>query len=461
MSSQIPEPQSSHSSTFIIITFVPMELKQHIIDFLQSHCIEPHVGIVVAVSTGVDSMVLLDALCSLGQKVAVAHVHHGKRQQSDEELNFMVNFCEEKKLIYRTKYLQPNGKPSGENFQAWARKMRYDFFKDVALDLGFNHIATAHHADDKFENFFFYALRGSGLTGITSLQAYQPPIIRPMLGLSRATIEDYAHQQKLTWFEDASNATDEYTRNRIRHSVIPALSDVNENWREGLAATQAHLQADKNLLDFLVAEWIKHHAFFWGDEIHLPLESIIQTPVAETLMFHFLKKIDPSMPWQALANCRANSVGSMYFGHTHEALRDREKLIIRPKKVNQPQAVQIFEETHEISFPFTINFKREVNHSKHNPRPGIEAFDYNKLNFPLSLRPWKMGDKFKPLGMKGFKKISDYLTDAKINRFEKENVWVLTSRNEIVWLVGHRIDDRFKIETNTQMMYLAQLQKPT
>jgi tRNA(Ile)-lysidine synthase len=306
-----------------------------------------------------------------------------------------------------------------------------------------------------------YALRGSGLAGLSGLRALQGNIIRPILGYTRPEIESYAVANKITWFEDDSNETDDYTRNRIRHHILPALPLVDERWAQGLQTTQNNVEVSLGLLRETVELWKNNNVVVINDEWHLSLAALAKIENRETLIHFLMADVDASLPANALANCINDAVGSKYIGHTHEALRDRENLIIRKKLTPEFSISTIDENTSRINFPVDISFEiKSINDFTLGQIPQTEAFDFDKLTFPLVIRQWQQGDKFRPLGMSGMKKVSDYLTDAKMNRFNKENTFVLTSAGEIVWLIGLRIDDRYKVETTTRLLYLARLEKP-
>jgi tRNA(Ile)-lysidine synthase len=424
--------------------------------------------ILVALSGGVDSMVLLHALHLAGIKIHAAHVHHGKRAESDDEEQFVKSWCKKHSISISIKRLNPAEKPENANFQDWARKERYAFFKSVAKKEGCQYIATAHHFDDKVETFLGHSLRGSGITGLSSLREKEGAIIRPLLHVSKATILHYAEENNLEWREDASNESDDYQRNRIRHYILPKLSEVKENWQAGLQTTFENIEAERELLGSLVSDWASKNTTQKGKELHINLFALTTSSAPKAMLYYLLYNVDAGFNWDALANATNDKVGSYYYGHSHRALRDRELLIISPIETDEIEEITISSSTVEVNQPIPIRFsvlhrdqQTDLKNGKANAEitfaPGDGLLDYEKLTFPLTLRKWQPGDKFIPLGMKGMKLISDYLSDNKIPRTQKEKTLVMVSKGRIVWLVGHRIDERFKVGAETQKMYLARL----
>ncbi len=440
-----------------------MHIVNSVQSFLNKHNIFAASGIVVAVSAGIDSMVLLHVLHALKLRLVIAHVNHGKREASAEEENFLRQFCKNLGLEIEVLKLNPEAEmPAGSNFQAWARQKRYAFFADVAKKHNCQFIATAHHATDKAETFFIHALRGSGLTGLTSLQAQKGKIIRPLLDVSRKEIEAFAKAENLVWREDASNQTDDYLRNRVRHHVLPALGLVDEKWPTGLAKTQENLKAEKLLLRFFVADWKAKNVIIEGDLWRISIDALQKTPSPVSLLRHLLFDVDAALPFENMADCATDETGSFYIGKTHLALKNRVELLVEPMKVSNLETVEISANAREILTPLHLSFfnQKKPNTFRLTDLNLTKAdclLDFEMLDFPLEMRPWQAGDTFMPLGMKGFKKISDYLIDEKVARTEKEKTFVLTSNGSIVWLIGHRIDERFKVGERTQIMYLGRL----
>jgi tRNA(Ile)-lysidine synthase len=443
-----------------------MSLTESTSSFLEKHQIDVGTKLLVAVSGGMDSMVLLRALHSLGQPMHVCHVHHGKRAESDAEETFVADWCAARNIPISIKRLNPAEMPAGSNFQDWARQQRYAFFAEVAAQKGCGYIATAHHFNDKVETFFGHALRGSGLAGLSSLRPVQGKIIRPLLAISHEVLKNYALEHSLAWHEDESNTTDDYQRNRIRHHILPRLDEVSETWQQGIKNTFENLESERILLSGFIADWGVKNCIKLGTTLKINLKALAAQPSASALLYHLLAKTDAGFNWHALANCLNDAVGSFYLGTTHRALRDRAWLIIEPATHNPIATVIIQRDTTHILNPVGLRFLAIERDADTNPQKGVasknETFmpadallDFNKLTFPLALRPWQGGDKFIPLGMKGTKLVSDYLIDAKIPRSEKEKTLVLVSEGEIVWLVGHRISEAYKVGVETQKMYLA------
>lgn len=443
-----------------------MNLAQRVSDFLAKNYISAGAKILVGVSTGIDSMVLLHILQTIKQPVVVAHVNHGMRETSQNEAVFLAEYCNNLQIKLEILKLDPETEmPDGSNFQAWAREKRYQFFAEVANQNECDYLATAHHLGDKFETFFMHALRGSGITGLASLPAFSGQIVRPLAEITRTEIETYAAENELAWHEDASNSTLDYTRNKVRHLLLPQLPEIEPRFEKGLANTLQNLQQEQTLLAFFVADWKTKNCHDADNNWHINLAALQQVPNPESLLWHLFATVDSHLPAHEIAHCFTASVGSMYLGKTHQALRDRDTLVISKIENENYKPVRISASTSKITEPLFIEFEVKsiedmgVSSLLKNLQKNTECFDFDKLAFPLELRKWREGDRFKPLGMTGFKKVSDFLINQKMNRFAKHNVNVLTSNGEIVWLVGHRIDERFKIVPTSRKAYLAKLKK--
>lgn len=356
--------------------------------------------------------------------------------------------------------------PAGANFQDWARQQRYAIFNEVAEKESCNYIATAHHFNDKVETFLGHALRGSGLNGLSSMREIEGNIIRPLLNISHEVLKKYANENNLEWREDVSNASDDYQRNRIRHHILPALDEVSETWPQGIKNTFENLNHERTLLSSLVEAWAEKNCLRNGNTVKINLDAIAEQPAASALLYHLLGDLDSGFNWQALAYAHHDAVGSFYYGKSHRALRDRGWLIVSPLAETQEAPIQIPSDATHIEHPLQMRFSYVLRDEHTRPEigiagakiyfnPGDALLDAEKLKFPLTLRPWQEGDKFSPLGMKGTKLVSDYLIDAKIPRSEKEKTMVLISDGQIVWLVGHRISEAYKVGAETQIMYLA------
>jgi tRNA(Ile)-lysidine synthase len=446
-----------------------MQAREKFIRFFKQHQISVNTRIAVAVSAGIDSMVLLHLLQQYCRGLVVVHIHHGKRAASEEEATFLKDYCLQDGIPFHLLRLHPEEEMSaGENFQEWARERRYSFLHEVAAKESCEYVATAHHLNDKAETFVMHALRGSGLNGLTSLRPISGTVIRPLLEATKNDIEIYARAHQLRWFEDESNAGDDYRRNLIRHRIIEEFSGIDPRWEKGLTRTLHNLEATQELLLHFTDQWKQAHVHQKEDTLFLSLESLSLVSQKETLLKSILHTIDAGLPVHQIAGCLTDAVGSKYPGKSHIALRDRNYLMIYPVQDKVHGFIEVAERTRSIKEPFSMSFshlefknERENQdflneHITHNQGQS-ELFDASLLTFPLILRRWQEGDRFQPLGMKGFRKVSDYLTGKHLNRKDKENTWVLTSNGQIIWLIGHRMDDRFKVGAHTQKMYIARL----
>jgi tRNA(Ile)-lysidine synthase len=316
-------------------------------------------------------------------------------------------------------------------------------------------VLTAHHKNDDQETFFLSLVRGAGLNGLKGISEKRQHFIRPLLGFSKTELKDFALSVSLEWREDASNQTDKYLRNKVRHSVIPAFLDADERAASGMEKTIKTLKAQNDVFQLLVENYRKAHFESKSGLISLKLtEELTQYP---QLLFEVLLPYGHFEVDQIIAS--KSKSGKKFQSEYNTVYLDRGYLLIEENSAEAQKEAQIGLDANADSKGI-LQFKT-LNSlpSGFEYSDGNASFDFDTLHFPLVLRPWQQGDSFQPFGMKGRKKVSDYLIDAKVPLPLKNKTLVLTSQGEIVWLVGHRIDDRFKVTSKTKKIYLANLLK--
>jgi tRNA(Ile)-lysidine synthase len=377
-----------------------------------------------------------------------------------------------------------------------ARDLRYEWLKRLAKDKQYDFIATAHHLDDSIETFFINLLRGTGIAGLQGIPVKQGNIVRPLLFANKKMIRGYAEENKLQWREDSSNFTDKYLRNSIRHHLIPSLKRMNEGFEKTITKELSYFKEAGDIFKKFIEEKKKEIIAKDGKTILLNIKKLKDSGHAETILHEILRAYDfnPETT-ELIAQRMYTTAGKKFLSPTYRLIKDREFLILTPKQ-NPPsrEARAAFFEKEGLTAEkkkFSIK-KNQTNVQNEylklkmeiisgnilnaapgtsvtnqlpealegnilkNKNPDIAYLDLAKLEFPLTLRKWKRGDFFFPLGMKGKKKLSDFFIDIKLPVNNKEEVWVLESSADIVWVIGYRIDERFKITLNTKKIFRAE-----
>ncbi len=432
---------------------------------LQNHILKeglcgPHDQILLAVSGGIDSMVMLHLLHTAGLRVGVAHVNFQLRgAESDQDEAFVKDKCHLLSLPFFSTRVATDrfAQARKVSIQMAARTLRYQWFAEVAAENGYTRIATAHHADDQVETVLMNLLHGQSLEGLTGIPVRNENIIRPMLFATRSDIEQYAAAHQITWREDASNQTSLYLRNQIRHDVVPKLQAINPNLTATLQRTQILAKAEWSFLQETLESWKAANVREEGDTWKVRKDSL-KGHSAVALLFHLLRPRGFHLAQcEDLLLALNGQPGKRILSENFQAVVDRDFVYIAPFSAANG-AVEILWGTTEAN----LGAQRLVLDWRPAPAIPTEAnsvcLDLDQLSFPLVWRHWQPGDRFMPLGMQGEKKISDYLVDAKVPLSEKDNVTVLVSGGKIVWLVGHRMAHPVRITEATQKRLLISWQ---
>ena len=406
--------------------------------------------LLLAVSGGVDSMVLLDLFYKLRFDICIVHCNfqlRGKESDADEML--VRNTCQDSYIPYFIESFDTTefAKINKLSIQLAARKLRYDWFQEI-ISLGFDYVLTAHHLDDNVETFLINFTRGTGLEGLTGIPAQNGNIIRPLLPFSREEIENYALENKIQWREDSSNASDKYFRNKLRHDIVPILKELNTGFLDSFQNTLNHLQQVESLVNDaskLVFEKVVEEK---ENQLEILLKPLIEFQNYKAYLYQWLKNYGFSA-WNDIYDLVQSQSGKQVFSETHFLLKDREKLILSERKLSNNSEVFIIESLDsKVNIPLKIEFSKAVNIFE--THSNCIFVDENKLKFPLIIRKWQEGDYFYPSGMNGKKKLSKYFKDEKYSLLDKENQWLLCSEDQIIWVIGKRADDRFINKETTQ-----------
>lgn len=404
----------------------------------------------LAVSGGIDSVVLLHLLHQLHYEIAVLHCNFSLRDsESDADENFIRTLCKELNIPihvqkFDTKQFASDYKLS---IQLAARKLRYDWFYELLETQNFDYVVTAHHLDDSLETFLINFTRGTGLDGLTGIPNQNYKTIRPLLPFSRVEIDEYAKENNIQWREDSSNASDKYLRNKLRHDVIPVLKELNSNLLSSFDKTIENLKQSQSLVEDASNLVFKIVAEPSDSLLKINLTELLKLPNYKAYLFQWLKEYDFTA-WNDIYDLVHAQSGKQVFSENYVLLKDRNHLIVSEKiNSDENELHWLHKDNKEVNFPLNFSF---CNVSDTLNQDSNTIFvDENLIQFPLELRKWKEGDFFYPIGMVGKKKVSKYFKDEKLSLIDKSNKWILCSDNQIVWIIGMRQDNRFKTTHNT------------
>ena len=416
--------------------------------------------ILLTVSGGLDSMALLHLFHLSGFSIEVAHCNFNLRgEESNGDELFVKETCDSLDISFHCKHFdtQKYAQDYGVSIQMAARDLRYTWFEEIRSTNNIDFIATAHHQDDQIETILLNLSRGTGLKGMHGILAKHQYIIRPLLFCDRQALESWMKEQGYLHREDSSNASVKYSRNKIRHQVLPVLKEINPSLSNTFQANTERFAAAEQNLSFLYEKERSNLFIQQGEEQHLVLSKLLNYPSPIDVIFHFFSEYGFN-DWKAIEQLLSSASGKMISSETHLLLKDREVLVLRAKQTFTRDSYFIEEGVDSIVVPLSMEIScKDLNNFQLERDSKQAALDFDKLTFPLELRHWQKGDVFQPIGMCGKKKLSDFFIDKKMTLFEKENTWLLCSEGKIVWVVGHRIDERFKLVENSQKVYLVKL----
>jgi len=409
--------------------------------------------LLIATSGGLDSMVLVHLLNQLPYQIAIAHCNFQLRGiESFEDQKFVQEYADQQGIPFYTTLFDTKAfaKDYQLSTQVAARELRYNWFYELLESDDYDYILTAHHADDNLETFIINLSRGTGLEGLCGIPAQNEKVIRPLLTCSRADIEAYAGANQVLWREDSSNASDVYLRNKIRHEIVPILKENLPNILQAFQKTQSHLQEAKTMVEDATIMIYQQVATEKGEDIHFNIQKLKQLPNYGSYLYQWVKEFGFT-DWPTIAELVESQSGKQVFSKEFRLLKDREFLILSPRAAKKTEEYFIAKGQQDVNFPLKLSFCKVADIS---PESNSSIFvDEEKLVFPLQIRRWKQGDVFYPFGMKGqSKKMSKFFKDEKFSLMDKENSWLLCSDNQIVWVIGYRADERFKIEETTQQL---------
>ncbi|MEG1545720.1 MAG: tRNA lysidine(34) synthetase TilS [Bacteroidaceae bacterium] len=410
--------------------------------------------VLVALSGGADSVALFRSLLALGYECEAAHCNfHLRGEESDRDENFVRMLCGEyhiplhlvhfDTLIYADEHHL--------SVEMAARELRYDWFELMRKQTNSAVVAVAHHRDDSVETFLLNLMRGTGINGLKGIRSQNGFIVRPLLDVDRESILCYLSDLHQPYITDSTNLQDEYTRNKIRLNLIPLMETINPSVKESISAVASRLSEAALIYN----KGIEDGKIRVMDKEGIVIDLLLCEPSPKALLFEILHPLgfNASQLNDVYCSLRGQS-GKRFLSKEWSLIKDRTHLLLRSLNDDCSSELQLLQSTDKLPSFLSMSRRAFTSDFIIPKDKNIACLDADKLHFPLSIRYWQQGDKFVPFGMKGKKKVSDYLTDRKYSLYDKERLFVLCSGEEIVWLVGERADNRFKVDETTREICL-------
>ena len=415
--------------------------------------------LLLAVSGGIDSVVLVHLLKQLQLDIYIAHCNFNLRgEESNGDEAFIRDFAHKNNIKifvtnFNTKAFAADNKVS---IQIAARQLRYLWFNELLEQNQLDYLLTAHHLDDSIETFLINFTRGTGLEGLTGIPQQNDRVVRPLLPFTRSEIEAYAKENNITWREDSSNASDKYLRNKLRHDVVPILKLLNPSFTDSFTQTVNYLQQAQSLIQDAAILVYKEVVTEREGQKHINIPQIKRLPNYKAYLYQWLSPFGFTA-WDDIYNLTEAQPGKFVLSSGFRLLKDREVLILEPLLEDNRAVYEIAQNMQQTTNP--IGLKLQIVEAIDEISTKNVIFVNNELiKFPLFVRKWQEGDYFYPLGMNGLKKkVSKYFKDEKMSLSEKENTWLLCSENQIIWVIGRRADNRFKTNENTTQILKIEL----
>ena len=421
--------------------------------------------ILLACSSGIDSMVMTHLCQKLNLNITLAHCNFCLRgHESNLDEAFVVDYASKQDILVFSKQFDTQSFVDNSKYsiQMAARELRYNWFQSLSEQHQFSCVLTAHHADDNLETFLINLSRGSGLDGLVGIPEKNGLFLRPLLPFSRDQILQYAQKHQIEWREDSSNVSLKYQRNQLRHKLVTVLKEIYPNILESLTKTQSHLEASKELLESHIHD-IEEQVIVKTNlgEIHFDINALKALKSMPLYLFPLFNKYGLS-DWKALSKLLDGQSGKKLLSKTHTLIKNRQVLILFSNDLPTATSQKI-ESHNDIAFIENLGCHLKIDKVSVLDSPDTNTIyvDFDKLQFPLELRPWKNGDYFYPKGMEGKKKISKFFKDEKMSLSEKDKTLLLCSDAQVVWVVGKRQDARFIASETDALMCKISLQYAT
>ncbi len=414
--------------------------------------------LLLAVSGGLDSIVLTDVVSKAGFNFSIVHCNFQLRgAESERDEQFVRQLAEKynKEILVQKFDTVDYAEQNKTSIQVAARELRYTWFSELInskFKIQNSKVLTAHHADDNIETVLMNFFRGTGIKGLHGILPTQDYILRPLLFAKRIEIETYVKDNQLSWVEDSSNDSDKYSRNFFRHQIIPLVKKIFPNTEDNLLANIERWKEVEEIYNQSIAQTKAILIEQKGNEFYIPVLKLVKQKPLATIVYEIIKDFGfTALQVNDVVQLLQATNGKFVASLTHRIIRNRNWLIVAP--VIATEAIHILIEKPNSSTQFiggTLKVETLENISTIPDDVNLVQLDIAKIQFPLILRKWKVGDYFYPLGMEKKKKISRFLIDKKLSTTQKENIWLIESNNKIIWIVGQRIDNRFKVNLSTQ-----------
>lgn len=421
--------------------------------------------LLLAVSGGVDSIVLLHLLHSLQYNCVVAHCNfHLRGEESDSDADFVKKTAEFLglkflKIDFETQKFASKEKIS---IEMAARNLRYNWFEKVRQQEGCDCIVVAHHNDDSIETFFLNLVRGTGIKGLSGIAPKNGFVVRPLLECSREEIINYAKNHSLSHCVDSTNKDNSYRRNFIRNKIMPLFDELNPSFRSTMLDNMKRIANASDFIFNYISSYCNDLIISIDNETRISIDILQKQPSPSLVLYELLTPFGfNSKVIEQIFQHLSAEPGKRFFSSSYQLIKDRSYLIVAPIKSTDEEIFLINEGDSVVECPLKITIKKGlVADCLIQKTNCVATLDLQKLSFPLKLRRWKNGDWFVPFGMKGRKKLSDFFADKKYSLLDKENCWLLVdSTDTIVWVVGERTDNRFRITEQTTFYYQLELKK--
>jgi len=404
--------------------------------------------LLVAVSGGIDSMVLCDLLLKSEKEFSVAHCNFQLRGiDSDEDEKFVRNYCIQNQIQFHSKRFNIKEFKQSGNFstQMAARELRYNWFRELMNEFKFDYLLTAHHLNDSLETFLINLSRGTGIEGLSGINLLKNNIFRPLYNSSKKEILQYAEENMIQWREDVSNAKIDYKRNKIRHQITPVLEEIHPEFLQNFAKTIEILKQENSFIRQFIQN-TKEELFEQKDAVvHISIQKLKKLEPLHSYLHHLFFEYGFKHPPEIEKLMNADENGEIQSEH-YRLIKNRSEFLLCEINSIESSTEFIIEEGEILENPLYLKFSK----SEERDFSANETLDYEKISFPLKLRKPETGDVFYPIGLKGSKKLSKFFKDEKYSKLDKENAWVLVDdQNRILYLTGKRIDERFKITEHT------------
>jgi tRNA(Ile)-lysidine synthase len=431
---------------------------------LEQGLCRPADRILLAVSGGVDSVAMAHLFHSDGYKCAIAHCNfqlRGKDSDADEAFVRSLSSSLEFPVYVKAFDVEGHIREKGGSVQMAARELRYDWFEELARDNDFEMIATAHNLNDSIETFFLNLTRGTGIRGLLGIPPRNGKIIRPLLFATRHEILSFCQQERIDYREDASNLETKYTRNKIRHDLIPVLEQINPRFVETLSMNMNRLKEVESVFRYSV-EKVRESLFRIEEgRVTVEIDALRSLSPMGTWLYELFSPYGfTRSQCEGIHQIMDANPGRRSISPTHQLYKDRDRMILVELGPKELQRYYLDSPDQPSSLPFSMDIETIDNGRLDRiPTDRMTAcLDLETIQFPLTIRHWLHGDYFYPLGMDQMKKVSDFFVDNKVPVPEKEQAWILASGRKIVWIVGHRIDHRFRITEKTRKVLILRVQ---